>query len=99
MVTGAGKGIGRAIARELEARGYALTLVARTEADLRETAQDALIIPGDVADPMLAQKAMVLTMKRLGRIDVLVNNAGYAPLKPIEELAHDEWRKVVDVNL
>jgi NAD(P)-dependent dehydrogenase (short-subunit alcohol dehydrogenase family) len=99
IVTGAGKGIGRAIARELARRGYDLALIARTEADLRETAKDAFLIPGDVADPNLAEKAMVMTAKQFGRVDVLINNAGYAPLRSIEELTIEQWQQTIAVNL
>lgn len=103
IITGAGKGIGRAIALELASRGYALVLTARTLADLEETKSvakgDALVIAGDVSDAGHVERVIKETMSRYGRIDALVNNAGYAPLKLIEELSLDEWRRVIDVNL
>jgi NAD(P)-dependent dehydrogenase (short-subunit alcohol dehydrogenase family) len=88
---------------ELAGRGYDLALTARTAADLEETARiaksDALIIPGDVADPAHAPRVVNDAAKRFGRIDALVNNAGYAPVRSIEQLSIDEWHRVIDVNL
>jgi 3-oxoacyl-[acyl-carrier protein] reductase len=103
IITGAGKGIGRAIAVELAGRGYDLVLVARTKADLDETAKlaktESLVITGDVANANLADEVVAAATKRFGRVDALVNNAGYAPLRLIEELTLEEWRRVLDVNL
>ena len=103
IITGAGKGIGRAIAAELAQRGYDLVLTARTVADLEETARiaksDAVIVAGDVADPEHAIRVVEQTMERFGGVDALVNNAGSAPVKLIEQMSVEEWRRVIDVNL
>src|SRR6185312_7663823 len=102
IITGAGKGIGRATALELTSRGYDVVLTARTDADLKVTADvlgGGLTIAGDVSDPSHATKVVEDAMRHFGRIDALVNNAGYAPARSIEELTLDEWRQIVDVNL
>ena len=102
IITGAGKGIGRAVALEFTSRGYDIVLTARTEVDLKVTADvigGGLTVVGDVADPKHAEKVVEDTMRQFGRIDALVNNAGYAPSRTIEELTIDEWRQIIDVNL
>src|SRR4051794_20960259 len=103
IITGAGRGIGRAIAGELARRGYRLTLVARTEKELHETHQhfggDALISPCDVTDPAVVERVVAQTHEKFGRIDALVNNAGAAPVLPVEQTTPEEWRRVIDTNL
>jgi NAD(P)-dependent dehydrogenase (short-subunit alcohol dehydrogenase family) len=104
IVTGAGRGIGRATAVELAQKGYALALLARTESELRETAKltaaaDCLVVPTDVADSAAVQSAVDQTMSRFGRVDAVINCAGYAPRLLIEEVTDAVWREVIDVNL
>jgi len=105
LVTGAGSGIGRATAQLLAQRGYAVALAARTEANLRQTAErigDAaptLVAPADVTDAAHLQRLVDDTVRTLGGIDALVNNAGYAALHPLAELTADELRRTLDVNL
>lgn len=89
LVTGAGSGIGRATAILLAARGYDLALTGRRPERLRETAAllgagRALELPADVADGADAAAIVDRTLDRFGRVDALVNNAGSAPLLPIE---------------
>jgi NADP-dependent 3-hydroxy acid dehydrogenase YdfG len=83
IITGAGRGIGRAAAEELARRGYRLTLVARTEKDLQETHKqiggEALVAPCDVTDPTVVERVVAQTHEKFGRIDARVNNAGTAP--------------------
>ena len=84
IVTGAGRGIGAAIATALGEAGAAVTLVARTEADLEKTAgniNDALVVPGDVNEEETLAGVVERTIDRFGRIDVVVNNAGGTPPK------------------
>lgn len=84
IVTGAGRGIGAAIAKALGEAGAGVTLVARTEADLEKTAANidqALVLPGDVNDEEVLASAVERTVERFGRIDVVVNNAGGTPPK------------------
>ena len=106
IVTGAGSGVGRASALALLNEGYAVALAGRREALLREAADEsgagerALVVRTDVADPEAVANLFAQTKARFGRLDVLFNNAGRgaAPV-PLEELAIEKWRAVVDVNL
>jgi len=103
IITGAGRGIGRAIAVELAARGYRLVLVSRNENELKETAKlsdpKALIASADVADAQQLRSVVDKTLAAFGRMDAVVNNAGLAPVRPIEEITEAEWRAVLDTNL
>ena len=100
LVTGAGSGIGRAVARALAREGWTLALIGRREAALRETLPDALALPTDVADEAQVDAAFATLRERFGRLDLLFNNAGIgAPAVPIDELTVAQWRAVVDTNL
>jgi NAD(P)-dependent dehydrogenase (short-subunit alcohol dehydrogenase family) len=100
LVTGAGSGIGRAVARALAAEGWTLALLGRREAPLRETLPDALYLPADVADEAQVDAAFATLQQRLVRLDLLFNNAGISAIGvPIDELPVAQWRAVVDVNL
>ena len=102
LITGAGRGIGRATAVELAAEGYQLALLARTEVELKETAALAgrgLVIPTDVSDPGQTEKAIDLTVEEFGRLDAVVHCAGLAPIRSIEEMSVAEWREVIETNL
>ncbi len=102
IVTGGGRGIGRATAIELAGRGYELVLTARTKADLDESIARAgrgAALAGDVTDPEHAWRLVELAMTRFGRLDGVINNAGYAPLLSHDEATVEEWRKIIDTNL
>lgn len=106
IVTGAGSGVGRAIARRLGARSWRVALVGRSRKTLRETgallpgqADDAwAVIPADVADPAQVERMVDTTLARFGRLDALVNNAGFAPCKHIDEHDPELVRRTFDVN-
>jgi NAD(P)-dependent dehydrogenase (short-subunit alcohol dehydrogenase family) len=104
LVTGAGTGVGKAVALALAKAGYAVVLAGRRRAPLEETAQAAaaetLIVPTDVADPAAIKALFAKTVERFGRLDVLFNNAGIgAPAVPLEDLSYEQWKAVVDINL
>jgi NAD(P)-dependent dehydrogenase (short-subunit alcohol dehydrogenase family) len=104
LVTGAGSGIGRAVAVALAAAGYQVAIAGRRQNALEATAAAAndalLVIPADVTDAAAVQAMVDRTVARFGRIDVLFNNAGSAaPPTPTEELPLDIWRRVIDTNL
>lgn len=106
LITGAGKGIGRAISAELFKRGYRLVLVSRNEADLGATASmieapnDAILIaPADVARVGDLERVVAATLARFGRLDAVVHNAGYGPVLTIEQTTPEEWSRVIDTNL
>jgi len=104
VVTGAGSGIGRAVARILLEEGYSVALAGRRRDRLQETAEgfgeSALAAPTDVTDPKSVAALFDAAREKFGRIDLLFNNAGTgAPPVPIDELTVEQWRAVVDVNL
>jgi NAD(P)-dependent dehydrogenase (short-subunit alcohol dehydrogenase family) len=106
LVTGAGSGIGRAVALALESAGYSLVLAGRRARELEKTAALAtpssqiLSVPTDVSKPETVQALFARTKEAFGRLDVLFNNAGAsAPGIPMEELTYEQWSAVVGVNL
>ena len=104
LVTGASRGIGRAVAVALAREGYRLALVARGAEDLQETARvanavDALLLPADVSDATQAQGVVDAAVEHFGRLDALVNVAGLAPVRSIAEMTVQEWHAVIDTNL
>ena len=107
LVTGAGSGIGRAVAVALAVAGHAVVLAGRRKDALEETAAtigaaggSALAVPTDVTDPASVAALFDRTKAAYGRLDVLFNNAGInVPPIPMEDLTLDQWRAVVDTNL
>ena len=104
VVTGAGSGIGRAVARILLEEGYSVALAGRRREPLQASAEGfsgaALVVPTDVTDPKSVAALFDAAREKFGRIDLLFNNAGTgAPPIPIDELTIEQWRAVVDVNL
>ncbi len=107
LVTGAGSGIGRACALKLLGAGYAVVLAGRRAEQLTATvndsgaaAGDTLVVPTDITQPASVRALFQRTKEVFGRLDVLFNNAGTnAPAVPLEELALEDWRTVIDTNL
>ncbi|GGH57819.1 3-ketoacyl-ACP reductase [Filimonas zeae] len=106
LVTGAGKGIGKAVALALAAEGVHLALIARTESDLKAVAAEVAkagvkveYATADVADITSVNKAVAALTAALGPIDILINNAGVGKFAKFMELAPEEWEYVVKVNL
>ncbi len=107
IVTGAGSGIGRAVALAFLREGWSVALAGRRAQTLRATAAEAgeaadraLAVTADVREPAAVRDLFAWTVERFGRVDALFNNAGTgAPARPLEELSLEQWRAVVDTNL
>lgn len=103
IVTGAGKGIGKAIAIAVAEAGANVMLVARTEADLIAVKQEINngrtdYVAADITSREQIQQAVEKTVDRFGRIDVLVNNAGMNIRSSLMEATDSEWQKIMDTN-
>ena len=106
LVTGADTGIGWAIARRLQADGFALGFHTREEEDDARDRFDEIAdggraewIVGDVSDPEACERIVRETVEKLGRIDVLVNNAGVTAAKPALELTAEDFDKIFAVDV
>lgn len=105
FVSGAGRGIGRAIAVALAESGHAVAVGDLREPEGNETVElickaggKALFVPLDVADSASVHAALKRAVDELGSVDVLVNNAGWDELKPFTATDEAFWQKVVDIN-
>jgi NAD(P)-dependent dehydrogenase (short-subunit alcohol dehydrogenase family) len=106
LVTGAGRGIGRAVALALAREGASVALASRTAHELEATAKEvreaggaALVVPTDVTDEPATTAMAARARKGLGRLDVLVNAAGAAAFTPVAELQMADWDRVLSANL
>ncbi|HTT77365.1 MAG TPA: SDR family NAD(P)-dependent oxidoreductase [Candidatus Binataceae bacterium] len=109
IITGAGRGLGRAMAVRFAACGADIVAASRTVAQLEETAalvrakgRRCLIVPADVADSAQVNAIAVAALKEFGQADILINNAGIGEDsfgKPIEKISDEEWHRGIDVNL
>lgn len=106
FVTGAGRGVGRAVARRFARDGYAVAVTGRSHPQVRETADairaaggEALALTCDVASRDDVSRAVALAEQRLGPIDVLVNNAGIAGSAPFVKMNDEMWDAMLAVNL
>ena len=107
VITGGGRGIGRAIALKFAGEGAAVVVAARTVSEIDAVAREvgdaggrALAVAADVADEAQCQRLMRQAASQFGKVDILVNNAGeYGPVKPIEEITPAEWDHVIAVHL
>ena len=107
LVTGAGSGIGRAVAVTLLKNGFDTVLAGRRVDALEATAKlaadagrESLVVATDVGDPQSVEALFAKLQQKFGRLDVLFNNAGTgAPPLPLEDLSYGQWKAVVDANL
>src|SRR6202521_4716968 len=107
VVTGGGRGIGRAIARQFAREGAAVLVTARTEAEIRKVAAEisasggkAAFVAADVSRETDCRQILAAAEGQLGAVNILVNNAGdYGPVKPVEEISPEEWDRVIAVHL
>ncbi|NIH79097.1 SDR family oxidoreductase [Amycolatopsis viridis] len=106
VVTGAGSGIGRAVAHALLRDGYHVVLAGRNEAHLHDTAADATgpgaatVVPVDVRDAASVGALFDQARHHLGPLGLLFNNAGVTgPAQPVEEVSEQDWTATVDTNL
>lgn len=106
LVTGAGKGIGRAVALALAQEGAHVALLARTETDLQAVAEEirrqggkAALAAADVADRAAVEAAVQQLTAELGPIDILINNAGIGTFAKFLDMDPTEWEHIIQVNL
>ena len=106
VVTGASKGIGKAIASAFAAAGAKVVLAARTRetleqvaSDLKESGAEAMAVPTDVTDVDAVQRLVERTLGVYQRVDILVNNAGIGYFGPVVDFAPDNWDTVLNSNL
>ncbi len=104
VVTGAGRGIGKAIATAMAAEGARVVIADRDEATARQTPADlgtegAVAIPVDIGEPQSIETLFRDTIARFGRVDILVNNAGVGIARLFVDTSLEEWERVVRINL
>ena len=105
LVTGSGRGIGKATAIAFAKEGYKVVICSRTKSELNETKRevekysDCLAFVCDVTKNGDVERVVNGTIEKFGGVDVLVNNAGVAICKPFEETSEEEWDRILDVNL
>ena len=106
LVTGASSGIGEATARALAEHGAAVAIAARRVERLEALAQrirdggaTALVIEADLTDQAQARAAVERTVTELGRLDMLINNAGMMLLGPVVDAPTDEWWQMLEINV
>ena len=101
LITGASKGLGRALAEALTERGWRVVVDARDPLDLATALPDAIVVQGDITDPV-HREALAASVEVLGRLDLLVNNAstlGVSPLRRLADVPLDALRTVMATNV
>lgn len=100
IITGAGGGIGAAIAEVMFSCGFKLVLMGRNEEKLKRTAngRECLIIPGDICDDNYIKETIEKTVEIYGGVDFLINNAGVAQSKAFEDISMEEYDMIMNTN-
>jgi NADP-dependent 3-hydroxy acid dehydrogenase YdfG len=106
IITGASKGIGKAIALAMSKWDTNLILMARSEKELQELRQtvikngsDCTIYNGDVGDEQFVKNSIADVIQKFGRVDILINNAGFGIFKPADETTAEDWDAVFSTNI
>ncbi|HEX5511725.1 MAG TPA: SDR family oxidoreductase [Actinomycetales bacterium] len=103
LVTGAGRGIGREVARRLSEAGYRVALTARSVDELEQTASscpgDTLVLPADMTDPDAVTQLFSDVESAWGPVDVLVANAGAGTSASLVKTSDEQWQRMLDLNL
>lgn len=103
LITGGGRGIGKAIAKLFAQEGAVVVITSRNEKKLKQTSKEiggSFFISGDIRKENDVNKVVRQTMNKFGKIDILVNNAGIFPkIKPLHKISEKEWNDIIDVNL
>jgi len=106
LITGAGSGIGRAIAQTFSRNGAAVVLVdidlasaEKAAGEIESWGANALAVKCDVTEPIQVEQALRATIDEFKGLHILVNNAGISPMRPFEQISLEEWNRVLAVNL
>ncbi len=103
LVTGAGGGIGRAVAGQLSAQGLRVALTSRNKADLRKTAAacggETLVVPADITDSAATEAVFAAVERAWGSVEVLVANAGAGVSARVHKTSDEDWQRMLDLNL
>jgi len=103
LVTGAGRGIGRAVAVKLSAAGHRVALTARSTDQLAETAAacpgETLVLPADLLAPDAVEQVFAAVEQAWGPVEILVANAGAATSAPLAKITDEDWGRMLDLNL
>jgi NAD(P)-dependent dehydrogenase (short-subunit alcohol dehydrogenase family) len=106
IVTGAGRGIGKVLALTLAEAGCDVALfglhkenLAEVAASIKKLGRKSVVIPGDVSSKDDVERAFSIIKLEFGRLDICVNNAGISMQKPVEEMAEEDWNKIIDINM
>ena len=103
LVTGAGRGIGRSVARCLSERGHKVALASRSRDELDHVASwlpgPSLVVPTDVTDPAAVEAMFASVEDQWGPVDVLVVNAGAGATAAVQDTTDEDWQRMLDLNL